>query len=77
METTFAISPRNARIIALVADVDVLFLDRPVADRQGRADRSLGVVLVSLRSAEDGHDRVADELLHRAAVTLELRAQRP
>ena len=30
-----------------------------------------GVVLVHLRDAEDGHDRVADELLHRSPVRLE------
>ena len=29
------------------------------------------VVLVHLRNPEDGHDRVADELLHRAAVRLD------
>ena len=35
-----------------------------------------GVVLVELRQAEDGHDRVADELLDDAAVALELGAHR-
>jgi hypothetical protein len=30
-----------------------------------------GIVLVQLRDAEHGHDRVSDELLHRAAVLLE------
>ena len=34
-------------------------------------DRSLGVVLVRGRRAPDGHHRVADELLHRAAVPLD------
>ena len=35
-----------------------------------------GVVLVHRRKAEHGHDRVADELLHDAAVLLELGAHR-
>ena len=35
------------------------------------AHRPQRVVLVQLRDAEDGHDRVADELLHRPAVPLE------
>ena len=35
------------------------------------ADRALGVVLVRDRRAPDGHDRVADELLDRAAVALD------
>ena len=36
------------------------------------ADRPLGVVLVDHRRAEDRHDRVADELLDRAAEALDL-----
>ena len=39
-----------------------------------RPDGAQGVVLVELRQAEDGHDRVADELLDRPAMPLELRA---
>ena len=35
--------------------------------------RALGVVLVRDRRAPDGHDRVADELLDRAAVALDHR----
>ena len=35
------------------------------------ADGPLGVVLVGGRGAPDGHDRVADELLHRPAVQLD------
>ena len=35
-----------------------------------RADSPLGVVLVRDRSPPDGHDRVPDELLHRAAEAL-------
>ena len=46
-----------------------------VAHLEGRAYRSQGVVLVDLRDTEDCHRCVADELLHRAAVALEDRAQ--
>ena len=51
-----------------------LLADR-VADRERRAHGALGVVLVRDRCAEDGHHRVADELLDRAAVPLELGAE--
>ena len=37
----------------------------------GRLDRAQGVVIVADREPEDGHDRVADDLLDRAAVRLE------
>ena len=37
----------------------------------GRAAGTQGIVLVHDRYAEDGHHRVADELLHRAPVTLD------
>ena len=47
----------------------------PVADRERRPDRPLGVVLVRDRRAEDRHHRVADELLDRAAEPLELGLQ--
>ena len=47
----------------------------PVADRQGRAHRAFWIVLVGDGRAEQRHHRVADELLHRAAETLELPAQ--
>ena len=46
-------------------------LDR-VDDLEGRADAALGVVLVGDRGAPDRHHRVADELLDRAAVALDL-----
>jgi hypothetical protein len=36
--------------------------------RQRRPHRPLGVILARHRRPPDGHDRVADELLHRAAV---------
>jgi len=48
-----------------------LHLVHPVDDRERRADRSFGVVLVGLRDAEGGHDCVAGEFLHRAAVGLD------
>ena len=51
-------------------------LGERVADRERRAHRPLGIVLVRDRRAEDGHDGVADELLDRAAVPLELAADR-
>ena len=38
---------------------------------QRGADGAQGVVLVQLRDAEDGHHRIADELLDHAAVTLD------
>ena len=46
-----------------------------LADRDRSAHAALGVVLVGQRGAEEGHDRVADELLHGAAVALELGLQ--
>ena len=46
---------------------------RPLADRERRTDRTLRVVLVRDRRTEDRHRRVADELLHGAAVAFELR----
>ena len=51
-----------------------LLLEREVADRERRADGALGIVLVGGRRAEERHHRVADELLDRAAVALELGA---
>ena len=45
-----------------------------VANRERGAHGSLGVVLVCDRRAEDGHDRVADELLDGASEALELGA---
>src|SRR5262249_19255617 len=41
----------------------------------GRAYRANRIILVDLRQAEDGHRRVADELLDGAAVALEDRPQ--
>ncbi len=45
-----------------------------IADRERRAHRALGIVLVCDRRAEQRHHRVADELLDRAAMAFELRA---
>ena len=39
--------------------------------REGRPERTQGVVLVADRQAEDGHDRVADELLDRPAMPVQ------
>ncbi len=44
-------------------------------DPQAGADRPLGIVLVGDRRPEDGHDRVTDELLDRAAVAFDLGPQ--
>jgi hypothetical protein len=44
----------------------------PVPDREGGADRTLGVVAVRGRGPEHAHDRVTDELLDGAAEALEL-----
>ena len=49
-------------------------LPAPVADRERRPNRSLGIVLVRDRRPEDRHHGVSDELLDRPAVPLELRA---
>ena len=60
------------RTLELDGRLAVVQLGDRVADRERRADRALGVVLVRDRRAEQRHHRVADELLHRAAVALEL-----
>ena len=39
--------------------------------RRGRADGAKRIILVKLRDPEDGHDGIADVLLHRAAMRLE------
>jgi hypothetical protein len=51
-------------------EVDVELAER-VAHRHGGADRAQRVVLVQRGQPEHGHHRVADELLHGAAVTLD------
>ena len=54
---------------AFQALVDLL---QPDAHVPGGVERSVRVVAVGHRQAEHGHDRVADELLHRAARALDL-----
>ena len=51
-------------------ELDVQHLE-PLLHLERAADGAQGVVLVGGRHPEDGHDRVADELLDGAAVTLE------
>ncbi len=45
----------------------------PIAHHEGRAQAALGIVLVRGGSAEDGHHRVADELLDEPLVLLDRR----
>ena len=61
-------------VLTAIRTSSSLLLAGPVADRECRAHGALRVVLVRDRRAEHGHDRVADELLDRAAVSLELLA---
>ena len=49
----------------------------PVEHASRRPDGAHGIVLVCSGDAEGGHDRVADELLDRAALGLDLLAHRP
>ena len=56
------------------AHLQLVLLAGPVADRERGAHGALGIVLVRDRRAEERDDRVADELLHRAAEALELGA---
>ena len=60
-------------VLTAIRTSSPLLVARPVADRERRADGALRVVLVHDRRAEDGHDRIADELLDGAAVVLEHR----
>jgi hypothetical protein len=48
---------------------------RSVKDAKPGPDGALGIVLMRERRPEDGHHRVTDELLDRAAVALDLLAQ--
>jgi hypothetical protein len=52
-----------------------LDLAQRIRDCQCGPHRALGIVLVRHRRAEQRHHRVADELFHRPAVPLQLRAQ--
>ena len=65
----------NERLARRDADSELeAVIGGKVADGECRAYGALGVVLVRDRRAEERHDGVADELLHRAAVPFELRA---
>ena len=67
-ERLAAVDPdAHPQALALVA--------RPGADGEGRPDRSLGVVLVGDRRAEQRHHGIADELLDRAPEAFELRTK--
>ena len=67
---------RDERLAGVDGDANVdRRLSERVADRERRANSALRIVLVRDRSTEDGHDGVADELLDRAAVSLELRTR--
>jgi hypothetical protein len=57
------------------AHTQLPLLHDPVADGYGRAHGALWVVLVGHRCAEDRHDGIADELLDRAPVGLEIGSQ--
>jgi hypothetical protein len=56
------------------ADAQIRLVRGPVADCERGPDRPLGIVLVGDRGSEEGDDRIADELLDRAAEALELLA---
>ena len=56
-------------------ELECFLLAHPVADDEGGPHRALGIVLVRNRRSEEGHHRIADELLDRPAVALELGAQ--
>ncbi len=74
---------RDERLAGVDADphlelqvrIGVVQLADRVLDRERRADRALGIVLVRDRGPEDSHDRVADELLDRAAEALQVAAE--
>ena len=57
------------------ADLEPPFLHDRVADPKRRANRALGIILVDDRRAEQGHRRVADELLDGASEPFELPAE--
>ena len=64
---------RDQRLARRDPDAELeAFVDCEVADRERCAHRPLGIVLVCGRRAEERHDGVADELLDRPAVALEL-----
>ena len=57
------------------ANVQLLLLAHPVANRQRRPHRPFRIVLVRERRAEQRHHGIADELLDCAAVALQLLTQ--
>ena len=59
----------------LESRIGLIQLDDRLADRDCGANRPLGIVLVGDRRPEERDDRIADELLHRAAMPLELVAE--
>ena len=66
---------RDERLAGRDPDPELeVFLDGKVANCESGADSALGIVLMRGRCSEEGHHRIADELLDRAAVSLELRA---
>ena len=54
------------------ADVQIAGRNESVTNLNRRPNGALGVVLVSNRRTEDSHHRITNELLHSAAVALEL-----
>jgi hypothetical protein len=67
---------RDQRLACVDGDANVYLRFRQhIADRERCAHGGLRIVLVRDRRAEDGHDGIADELLDRAAVTLEFGAK--
>jgi hypothetical protein len=52
-----------------------ILLARPITNRERGAHSAFRIVLVRNRRTEERHDRIADELLHRAAEPLELASQ--
>jgi hypothetical protein len=67
-------SEKDQRLARVDRDpnLEVALLACPVSDRERRTHGALRVVLVRDRSAEQGHDRIPDELLHRPAEALKL-----
>ena len=65
---------RDERLASVYRGADLELVADRFANRERRAHGALRIVLVRDRSTEDGHHRVANELLDRAAVSLELGA---
>ncbi len=68
-----ALAERDERLARLHRDAHrQVALANAFTDREGRSHRSLGVVLMGHRGAEDTHRGVADELVERAPEPLDL-----